>query len=501
MRKESRKVGIVLSYLSVIITAASNFILIPFYLRTLGSDAYGLYEYVYSLAAYAAILDFGIANVMIRYITEYRIRGDKKAEENFAAHALLITGAAMLLIAGIGLGLYMNIEKVIVHRSESEMAIARIIFLFMIGRILLVLVQHYFDGILLSYEKYVEAKGVAVFRILSKLVMIIALVSYSRSVLGIVIGDFLASLFCILASAVCARKLHFKVKWYYFDKKLFRDATVLIFALLLQSIVNFANNALDKYIVGGFLTNSMVTLYAVALSMYEVYQTVTISINPIFMPKVTALITSGAGSEEITDETISVGRLQAILCLAMMGGFFVFGKEFLIMWSGEEMAGAWSVTLLLMAGGTIPLVQSTCLSVLTVYNKRLFRSLVLLGIAITNLVLSVILVQKIGVVGVALGTFLAFICGNGIVMNVYYQKNIGLNVGRMLYGIFRGILPSALLAVIACLPYMIWFHGRLLSFGIGVLVFCAVYCLALWLFGLNEREKNLVCHTLKRRKK
>lgn len=501
MKKESKKVGVALSYLTVIATAAMNFVLIPFYLRVLGSDAYGLYEYVYSLAAYAAILDFGIANVMIRYITAYRLKGDKKSEENFAAHALVITGLAMLFIAAIGIVLYLNIEKVIINRNANEMMIARGIFVFMIGRILLAILQHYFDGVLLAYERYIAAKGVACFRIISKLIVIMALVLYSKSVYGIVIGDFTAGLLCILVSANFVYKLDFRPKWYYFDKQLFCEAMVLILALILQSIVNFANNALDKYVVGGFLTNSMVAVYAVALSMYEVYQTITTSINPIFMPKVTAVITTGADSETITDQVITVGRLQAILCLAMLGGFFVFGKQFLIMWSGSETADAWILTILLMTGGTLPLVESTCLSVLTVYNKRLFRSIVLVAVAITNLLLSIILVQSVGITGVALGTFLAFVFGNGIVMNIYYQKRIGLNVFRMIRGIFSGILISAAAAVVVCLPFMLWLNDNIFYFIAGVFVFCLVYCCVLWLYGLKKEEKTLIKNLIMKRSK
>lgn len=127
-KKSSVKAGVLLSYGTVILTAITNMVLIPFYIRTLGSDAYGLYEYVYSLASYATIIDFGISNVMIRYITEYKVKKDSKSEENFAAHILILTIISALFILAIGIVMFLNLNKMIVNRSPNEMKIARGIF-------------------------------------------------------------------------------------------------------------------------------------------------------------------------------------------------------------------------------------------------------------------------------------------------------------------------------------------------------------------------------------
>ena len=129
-KKSSVKAGVLLSYGTVILTAITNMVLIPFYIRTLGSDAYGLYEYVYSLASYATIIDFGISNVMIRYITEYKVKKDSKSEENFAAHILILTIISALFILDIGIVMFLNLNKMIVNRSPNEMKIARGIFFF-----------------------------------------------------------------------------------------------------------------------------------------------------------------------------------------------------------------------------------------------------------------------------------------------------------------------------------------------------------------------------------
>lgn len=491
-KKSSVKAGVLLSYGTVILTAITNMVLIPFYIRTLGSDAYGLYEYVYSLASYATIIDFGISNVMIRYITEYKVKKDSKSEENFAAHILVLTIISALFILAIGIVMFLNLNKMIVNRSPNEMKIARGIFFFMIGRIILALLQHFFDGALLSNEHFIEAKGIACTRIAIKFVSVITLVLSFRNVYGIVIGDFFSSLICVCISAYYTCKIKFKIKWYFFDRNLFKEVSLLIFALVLQSIVNFANNALDKYVVGGFLTNTMVTVYSVALSLYEVFQTITISINPIFMPKVTKTIAAGGSKEDITDVAISIGRLQAILCLGMYFGFLICGKHFLLQWSGDETTLAWLPMVLLMSGGMLPLVQSTCLSVLTVYNKRLFRSIVLFGIAIGNLILSIFLVRIIGINGVALGTFIAFIIGNGFVMNIYYRKRIGLNVKRMLYGIFRGILPSALSAALICYLFVLLTQQGWIWLLMQIIVFCVSYLIFLMIFGFNSEEKKMI---------
>ena len=59
-----------------------------------------------------------------------------------------------------------------------------------------------------------------------------------------------------------------------------------------------------------------------------------------------------------------------------------------------------------------------------------FRSLVYVLVAVLNIVISIPLCALFGAVGVAIGTAIPVFIGNGLIMNWYYNKYIGLDIPR-----------------------------------------------------------------------
>lgn len=489
----SKKLGIVLSYLTVVCNMISNLILVPFYLRTLGVDEYGFFQYVYSLAQYAMILDFGIATIVTKYLSMYRVNGTSRDEENFLGHVKIIVLLSIIIIAFVGGICYQNLSGLIINRTEEEIALAKAMLWLMIGRFAIAIIQHYYDGILLAHEKYVIARGLNVVRIVAKIIFIFLFVIASDSIIGIVTGDICASVICLLWSiGIAKRKIKYKAKLYTFDKLLFKDAMVLALALMLQSIVTYANNALDKYIVGSFFNNSAVTIYSMALLIYEVFVEMSITVNSVFLPQVTKTIALGGNEENITDIVIKIGRLQCVLCMAMFFGFGLFGKQFLILWTHSDIGDAWAMSMILMSGQIIHLCESTCLSVLVIKNKRMFRSILLLIIALCNIALSIILLKIIGIIGVAIGTMLSVFVGDVIVMNIYYKVKMKINVGRIFKCVYPRIVLASLITTLLLLPIRLLLEENTMTFFFGIIAFCIVYFALLYFIAFNEEEKKII---------
>ena len=95
----SRKSGVILSYVLMILEVLSTLLLTPFIIRTLGQAEYGVYKLVASINAYLLLLDLGIGNAIIRYVAMYRVEGNKLKERQFVCVATLFyLGVAVLAI-------------------------------------------------------------------------------------------------------------------------------------------------------------------------------------------------------------------------------------------------------------------------------------------------------------------------------------------------------------------------------------------------------------------
>jgi O-antigen/teichoic acid export membrane protein len=110
--------------------------------------------------------------------------------------------------------------------------------------------------------------------------------------------------------------------------------------------------------------------------------------------------------------------------------------------------------------------------------------------AVLNLVVSILLVQRIGFWGAAIGTAASLLLGHGVLMNIYYAKTFHMEVLRMFREIFAGILPSGLLASLVCLPLALFLPDTVLWFVLKCCFFVLIYALLLFVFGLNSSEKS-----------
>ena len=144
-----------------------------------------------------------------------------------------------------------------------------------------------------------------------------------------------------------------------------------------------------------------------------------------------------------------------------------------------------------MIPNMIPLIENTVISILDAKKKRLFRSIVLFGISVINVIISIVLVKQYGMIGAPIGTAISFIVGYGVVMNIYYQKKTGINVISMFKTIFSRTWLCILAASVASAPLNLVFKVySLKTFAFKAFVFSVVYAITLCIFGLNKTEKN-----------
>lgn len=110
-----RKIGVLLSYLTMGINGLIGLLYVPMLLAFLSQQQYGLYQLVGSMIAYIAIMDFGLSNTTIRYYSRFLAQQDREKQENLLATMLRIYGGISVLIywsvRGFGKYLFLFMPK------------------------------------------------------------------------------------------------------------------------------------------------------------------------------------------------------------------------------------------------------------------------------------------------------------------------------------------------------------------------------------------------------
>ena len=103
MRKTNQlKIGVMLSYVSMIVQNIITIVYTPVMLRLLGQNEYGLYQLVYSVVSYLGLLNFGFGSAYVRFYSRYRVKDDQEGIAKLNGMFMIVfTVIAMIaLLAG-----------------------------------------------------------------------------------------------------------------------------------------------------------------------------------------------------------------------------------------------------------------------------------------------------------------------------------------------------------------------------------------------------------------
>ena len=124
------------------------------------------------------------------------------------------------------------------------------------------------------------------------------------------------------------------------------------------------------------------------------------------------------------------------------------------------------------------------------------RAVVYTFMAIGNVLISIFFIRLAGEIGAALGTCITLIAGNIIFMNWYYHTRIGLNIFSFWKNIAQ-FTPALLISAVAGI--VLNYALRIESIPVLIVCICiytCVYCIAVYFFGMNHDEKQLVSEML-----
>lgn len=505
--KDQKKKGIVISYFNIALSMCVNMVLVPTLITSLADDEYSVYKVMQSFTGPLIMFNLGISTIAARCIARFNAAGDSanaKEKENTLGLALLISLAMALLVATIGVAMYVLVPTVFGNTySAEQLATAQKLLLIFVAVTALHIMADVYKGCIQGNERFVVLHGGSTMQTALRIVFIFGLIYFGKcSAITVALVDLVVyGVLFVFYLGYTIFSLHEKFRLYKIEKEELAAIASFSAAIMLQAIVNQVNNNVDNIILGAMVIDkSVITMYSSALSIYGIYNSLSSVLTGIYFPKATKLVTKDCSETQLTDFVIAPGRFQAMLTIGIIGAFALFGKNFISLWIGAKYINAYYVTLMLIIPVTIPLVQNVCISILDAKLKRLFRSVVLVSMAVINVAVSVVLVHIFGFWGAAIGTAASLIIGHVVVMNIYYSRVIKLQVVRMFKEIFKGVLPAGVLATACCLPLALYLPNSLPMFIVKCACFVAVYGALLWMLGINKSEKDMVKSMLKIKK-
>ena len=500
MKVNQRKIGVILSYIVIGLNMIIGISYTPFLIRMLGQSEYGLYSIIYAVMSYITIMDMGFGNAIIIYTARYLNQENKEKQEKLHGMFFGIYCVIGIIATIIGIILYMNVEVLFGNSmTATEISKAKTMTLILTFNLAITFPLSIFGNIIIAHEKFIINKIIKIVQILLQPLLMIPLLFMGYKAIAMVVVLTIANVICLLLNAIiCIKKLDVNLKFRGFDLKLLKEIFAYSFFIFLNQIIDKVNWSLDQFVLGSIAGTIQTAVYSVASQLNNMYMNFSTAISGVMLPKVTKMEDSKKSDEEFTDIFIKTGRLQYILMALIITGFVLFGQAFINWWAGPGYENAYIISCILMIPITIPLIQNIGLSILQAKNLYKYRTIIFIGIAVLNILMSIPLTKLYGGVGAAIGTAISLILGQGIILNIYYHKKVKINIIKFWKNILRMSIPILVVFAFGLLLNKLIVDETVMMIFMKIGIYAIVYFIIMYFFGINEYEKNLINKPIKK---
>jgi O-antigen/teichoic acid export membrane protein len=229
-----------------------------------------------------------------------------------------------------------------------------------------------------------------------------------------------------------------------------------LYVFLINIAVHIGFN-LDHLVIGAWLGTTAVAVYAVSFRLADYQRQLCNQFNGLLFP---VLVRFGAaGNTESLRETVTEStRLAFALVAGVTATLLLVGDSLITAWVGpgfEE--GVWPLYILALTGVVLVSQQPLGSLLMGTGHHRLVAAACLVESGL-NLALSILLVQRFGLLGVAVGTMLPVVCvdqrqsGRGVAPGRVARTGLHRDVS----GVFAATFVAAVLSCHSVAPHARW---------------------------------------------
>ncbi len=470
--KVNMKFGIILSYLSMLISIIGTIFITNRVVNLIGDYNYGLYTFVNSISTWLTVISSALSASFVRFsvLESEENNGDSSKINTIYFKIFLIIGLSILLFGLTCISvLYFNHVSFLQY-SWKDSKLMYALFAISIINISINIPSQLFSLYITFKKKFIFSK------ILSLTISILTFVGHfviaylTKDVLLIAAWSIFTTIITCVTSYIFSKKfIGFNLGKANLkeNKQLVKGILVFSGIIIFNTIVDQINNSVDKTLLGIFSKPENVTIYQLGQSFYSHLMVMAVSISAVYVPTIHTLVARN-DKEAINQLYMKVSFAQSIILSFVAFGFLSCGKEFVLWWVGSDRIGAFMVAALLMLVNIYPLTIGLSIEIQRAMNRHKFRAVIYFLFAILNVILSVlflyILPSNYAIFACVIGTVITKIFSHWICMNIYNKTQIGLPVGRS----FLQTTKYICIGLVSCVLTYIIFYFIKVNFSVVV---------------------------------
>ena len=486
----------------IVLSMLVALVLPPLLVRSLAPAEYSAWVLILQCSAYVNLLDLGLQTAIGKFVAEYDALGDRTVGSQILSSSFAVL-CVSAMIGAVGIAIITWRVPQLFHQTPPAVVgdLREGILTFGLSAVF-ALPFGAFLAVFTGLQRYGFPTALA----------LISKISASAVLAGLLLmhGTLLQLVWVMVAFNVATAVGQFfgwrkyakdrvGFSWTLVDRevalRLIRYGSVLS----IWAVAGLFISGLDMVIVGHYDYKDT-GYYGIASAVTNFMVLVIGSLFGPLMPAVSSL-QSGRTSSQMGELTIRTTRYCALL-LCLVGLPLVFGAyPFLKLWVGHDYAIRSALFLqILVLGNAIRQLGYPYALVAIATGKQHLATIAGVTEAIVNISVSIYLVQRIGAVGVAIGTLVgAFVnLGLHLLVSMRFTRS-AITMSRRLF-VLEGLLRPSLCALPSILLIPAWKASAMLPVSPFWLAMWAFATLSIaWFVGITKGERNSLGKIILRR--
>jgi len=432
------------SWFALGVNIAIGIFLSPFILHRLGDSAFGLWVLIFSITGYYGLFDLGIRSSIVRYVSKYLATGsaeDMARLINTSLFGYTCIGMVCLAVTAV-LAFYVNTFFHIPAALQSSSPLL----IWMVGvSVALGFPLGAVGGFLEGLQRFEILNWSSIISSLVRALLIVVVLRHGFGLLTIV---FITVALPILASVIRVFiALHLcpvLFGWKYIDRETFHKIVHYSSTTLMIMVAGRLKFKTDEIVIGSMISAAAITYFNIGARIVDYAGMVVNAFAQNFLP--VASQSEATGNLTRLRKVFVIGnRFCAFTIFPITAILLVLGKSVIEVWVGRKyIATSYPVLVIMLIPSTFMLAQAVSGRVLFGMSKHRTWAYVTLVEGVCNLILSIALIPRYGIIGDAFGTAIPLMCSMVFFMPGHLCRLLGIRLWTYLQEAF--VLPTLITA-------------------------------------------------------
>jgi len=469
-----------------------GFILFPFIVKHIGLTATGIWLSITVMIGYFSLVHTSVGPSLVKFIAEYKAKDKPKAINQYFSTTLtvfFITGILVSLILIILPDFFITVFKLPIFLAYQT----KIILYIYAATVLVLFPFEVFSAVLMGIQRYDAVNLVTILTGLARAVALVVFLNLGYGILAvIIIGVSEWALRTLVMGTLCLKLVPgLKFKFSHLSKETATRLFILSGSIFVIQLCNLVINRSGHLITAVFLSVGMVTFYEAAKKIHFFFIKISAMLISAVLPAASEFHAQ-EGIKQIREIYLRGTKYLSIAYIPLAIPLMVYSRELLYLWMGDEFSKHWLLIVVLLSMVFLQVNHSVAGQILRGINKMKPLLVYRVLSATTSLILSLILVRKIGLLGIALGNAIPL-----FLYEVWYLRTIFKLLGLKTSDFIRRIILKTYPPVISVL--LILFISRkyflidnIFELFLVVALSFIGYFIVLFFWGMDDYEFDLL---------